>query len=74
MVSQKLKAAIKLGSEPAYRIAQKAGLDPSTLSKLICGIVKVKAGDQRVINIGKVLGIPTEECFQAADMKGADSN
>ena len=27
MVSQKLKAAIKLGDEPAYRIAQKAGID-----------------------------------------------
>ncbi|MEW6671780.1 MAG: hypothetical protein AB1427_08750 [Thermodesulfobacteriota bacterium] len=64
MVSQKLKVAIKLGDEPAYKIAYKAGIDPSTLSKLICGIVNVKAGDQRVINVGKVLGIPPEECFR----------
>ncbi|MBL7180281.1 MAG: hypothetical protein ISS67_06000 [Desulfobacterales bacterium] len=64
MVSQKLRAAIKLGDEPAYKIAHKAGLDPSTLSKLICGIVKVKDGDQRVIKVGKVLGIPPKECFR----------
>ncbi|MFC1515631.1 hypothetical protein ACFL7E_02605 [Thermodesulfobacteriota bacterium] len=66
MVSQKLKAAIKLGDEPAYRIAHKAGLDPSTLSKLICGIAKVKNNDQRVVAVGKVLGIPAEECFEDA--------
>jgi len=64
MVSEKLRAAIKLGHVPAYKVAHKAGLDPSTLSKLICGIVKVKYGDPRVIAVGRVLGIPVEECFQ----------
>jgi hypothetical protein len=64
MVSEKLIAAIKLGNEPAYKIAQKADLDPSTLSKLICGISKVKPGDPRVIAIGRVLNIPADQCFQ----------
>ncbi len=64
MVSQKLIAAIKLGSDPAYKVAHRAGIDPSTLSKLICGIVKVKNGDTRVIKVGKILGIPAEDCFQ----------
>jgi hypothetical protein len=64
MVSQKLKAAIKLGDAPAYKIAHRAGLDPSTLSKLICGIVKVKKGDKRVIKVGEVLGLSPKECFQ----------
>lgn len=64
MISQKLKAAIKLGDEPAYRVAQKAGIDPSTLSKLICGISRVKPNDLRVIAVGRVVGIPAEECFQ----------
>ena len=63
-VSKKLRAKIKLNNIPAYRIAQLAGMDPSTLSKLICGIVKVKPGDPRVIRVGKVLGIPAQECFQ----------
>ena len=64
MVSEKLRAAIKLNHVPAYKIAHKAEIDPSTLSKLICGIVKVKKGDLRVIKVGKVLGIPAEDCFQ----------
>ena len=64
MVSKKLRGAIKLNHIPAYKIAHKAGIDPSTLSKLICGIVKVKPGDPRVIKVGKVLGIPVEDCFQ----------
>jgi len=64
MVSERLRAAIKLGHEPAYKIAQKAGLDPSTLSKLICGITNVKPDDPRVIAVGRVLNIPPNECFQ----------
>jgi len=64
MVSEKLRAAIKLNHVPAYKVAHEAGIDPSTLSKLICGIVKVKPGDSRVIKVGKVLGIPAEDCFQ----------
>jgi len=64
MVSKKLKAAIKLGDVQAYKVAHEAGIDPSTLSKLICGIVKVKYGDVRVINVGKVLGLLPDECFQ----------
>jgi hypothetical protein len=63
MVSDKLKAAIKLNPEPAYEIAHKAGLDASTLSKLICGIVKVRPGDPRVVRVGEVLGIRAEDCF-----------
>jgi hypothetical protein len=64
MVSEKLRVAIKLNPDPAYKIAHEAGIDPCTLSKLICGIVKVKPGDPRVIDVGRVLGIPPEECFQ----------
>ncbi len=64
MISHKLKAAIKLGNIPAYKIAQKAGLDPSVLSKLMCGISKIKKNDPRIIAVGKVLGISPIDCFQ----------
>jgi len=64
MVSDKLKIALKLGPQPAYRIAQQAGMDSSTLSKLTCGIVRVKRGDPRVIRVGEILGGPPDECFQ----------
>ena len=63
MISRKLKIALKLSPIPEYRIAQKAGLNPSVLSKLTCGIIHVKNGDPRVIKVGKILGIPADECF-----------
>jgi transcriptional regulator with XRE-family HTH domain len=63
-VSDNLKIRLKLNNIPAYRIAQFAGMDPSTLSKLICGISRIKPNDPRVIKVGKVLGIPAEDCFQ----------
>lgn len=64
MVSQKLKVAIKLADEPSYKIAHKAGINPTTLSKIVCGIAKVKTGDSRVLMVGKVLGLKPEECFE----------
>ena len=64
MVSQKLKVALKLADEPSYKIAHKAGINPSTLSKLACGIVKVQPGDSRVLKVGRVLGLKPEECFE----------
>ena len=67
MISEKLRAAIKLNSIPAYKIAQEAGIDPSVLSKFICGIVKIKNGDQRVIAVGHVLDIPPGECFEKVE-------
>jgi len=62
-ISSKFRARVKLSDVPAYRIAQLAGIDPSTLSKLICGIATIKPNDPRVVRVGKVLGIPREECF-----------
>jgi len=64
MISKKLFAAIKLAPEPAYRIAQKASLQPSVLSRLMCGIEKVKPNDPRLIAVGKVLGLQPSECFE----------
>ena len=64
MISRKLIIALKLSTVPEYRIAQKAGLNPSVLSKLTHGIVQVSKGDPRVIKVGKVLGISPEECFE----------
>jgi hypothetical protein len=63
-VSQKLIAAIKLNRLPAYKIAWSAGINPTMLSKLINGIERPKPNDQRIINVGQVLGIPENECFQ----------
>ena len=67
MINQKLRNTVKLSDKKAYEIAHKAGLHPSTLSRIICGIEKVKPGDPRVIAIGRVLGFSEDECFGKSD-------
>jgi hypothetical protein len=64
IVSQKLIAAIKLNPSPAYKIAWEAGVNPTTLSKLIHGIEKPKPNDPRIVKVGKVLGLSAIECFR----------
>lgn len=66
IVSQKFITAIKLNPSPAYKIAWEAGVNPTMLSKLINGIERPKPNDQRIINVGKILGIPENECFEGA--------
>jgi hypothetical protein len=64
MVSRKFIAAVKLSDTPAYKLAQKAGVDPVLLSKLIRGIIRPKPNDNRVIMIGALLGLKPSECFE----------
>jgi len=56
--------SVKLSKKRAYEIAIKAGLHPSTLSRLVNGIDKIKPDDPRIIAVGKILGIPAEDCFE----------
>ena len=65
MVSQKFIAAVKLNERCAYQIAHLAGLPPTTLSKIMNGIDRVKPGDHRVLAVGKVLGLKEDELFDA---------
>ena len=66
MVSKKLIRAVKLSDKRAYLIAHEAGLHPSTLSRLLIGIERTQPGDERVLRVGKVVGIAEEECFEEA--------
>lgn len=63
-LSHKLLIALKTGERPQYRIAQAAGLHPSTLSKLVSGIEPVHENDVRVLRIGKVLRLPIKDLFE----------
>ena len=65
MISRKLLAAIKLHREPAYTLAQKAGVNPSVLSKLMRGYTPVEDGDERIVAVGKLMGFSSEECFES---------
>ena len=63
-ISEKLRIAVKLSDSRSYKIAHRAGLHPSTLSRIICRIENVKQDDPRVIAVGAVLGLPPSDCFQ----------
>ena len=63
MVSRKFIEAVKLNQRRAYQIAHLAGLPPTTLSKIINGIERVKIGDRRVLRLGRVLGLKEDELF-----------
>ena len=62
-LSRRFLEALKMGDRPAYRIAWAAGLHPATLSKLITGAERLKDNDQRVIAVGRELGLAPSDCF-----------
>ncbi len=65
-VSQQLVDALRRHRDRAYRIAFRAGLHPTTLSKLIHGATRVQPNDARVLAVGRELGLSPAECFQDA--------
>lgn len=64
MLSTKFKNSLKLSDIPAYQLAWKAGLHPNTLSKLVNGYLRPKAGDSRLLKVGELLGLKPHEIFQ----------
>ena len=56
-------AELKLHPVPAYRIAQQAGINPSTLSKLIHGAEPLRPDDDRILRVGRILGLEPDEVF-----------
>ena len=64
MLSERFLKAIKTAGIPTYKIAHKAGITPGVLYKITAGIDRPKTGDQRVINVARVLGFPDEFCFE----------
>ena len=64
MISRKFIEVVKLSTLKSYQIAQKAGIHPSTLSRIVCGIEKVEENDERVLKVASVLKLRPEECFE----------
>ena len=67
-VSQTFIIRLKLHSQPAYRIAQQAGINPSTLSKLIHGAEPVRFDDDRIVRVGRILGLESDEVFDSREV------
>jgi len=66
-ISKKFIAAVKLYEKPAYRLAQKAGLHYSSLSRIINGIDRPKAEDKRIFKLGRILGLSKDEIFEQSE-------
>ena len=66
-LSEKFLIKPKLYREPTYRIAQRASVNPATLSQLITGALRLKPNDERVISVGRILGLKDNECFEDND-------
>ena len=63
-ISRQFLIRLKLHESPAYKIAQRAGVNANTLSRLINGIDPVKPQDERIISVGQVIGLSPSECFE----------
>ena len=63
-LSRKFRIEVKLNETPAYRLAQLADVNPNELYKLMNGITKVRPYDDRIIRVGKLLGLRPDECFE----------
>ena len=63
-LSEEFLIRLKLHELPAYRLAQQAGVNPNVLSRLINGIEPMKPQDERIIAVGKVIGLAASDCFK----------
>jgi hypothetical protein len=64
MVSKKLKDAVRTSEKKLYVIAHEAKMHPSMLSNIINEALNIKDGDERVISIGRVVGVSPKDCFE----------
>jgi len=67
-ISQAFIIRLKLHSDPAYRIAQMAGVNPTTLSKLINGAEPIRPDDDRILRVGRILGLEPDQVFDSREV------
>jgi len=68
MFSKEFLIAIKLNTEPQYRLAHKAGINPNELSKWIRGIAYPHKDDKRIRRLANILGLSLENVFAENEM------
>ena len=66
-LSQEFLVALKFHDLPDYKIAQLAGVNPTTLSKIINGIEPVRIDDNRIRRVAQVLGLDVAEAIDKTD-------
>ena len=71
-VSKRLRLEVllrRMAGERQYEIARAIGEQPATISTLLRNIAPVRDDDPRVLALGRLLGIPDEECFEPVDTR-----
>jgi len=63
-ISRRLFVAIKTSPEAGYRIASKAGITASCLSRFLHDVDPLRPDDPRVIAVAAVVGVPPDEAFE----------
>jgi hypothetical protein len=63
MVTERLRAAVKLSPVPAYKLAIQVNLHPSALSQILHGARRVAPNDPRISRLATVLGLQLEDCL-----------
>lgn len=62
-ISEKFRQAARISQVPLYQLALKCDIPPGRIYKVIRGIIPVHGGDQRIIALGRLLGLSPAECF-----------
>lgn len=62
--SRKLYAALKLSPRPQYEYANELEINRAILSQIMNGSLRVRFGDSRVEELGKLLGLEPHECWE----------
>ena len=65
-VSREFKVRLKLADQPAYKIANQAGINPNTLSNLINGIELLRPNDERIGRVAALLGMSVNEAIEVS--------
>lgn len=63
-ISPVLRTAVRGASVRQYQLAQLICVHPSTLSAWLNGIIPVRPGDPRILQLGALVGVPPESCFE----------
>ena len=64
MVAKIVGLKIKCSPHRQWEFAKLVNVNPSTLSNWLNNVVKVRHGDERIVRIGKALGLTAAECFE----------
>ncbi len=64
MLTEMVLARLRTSRTPMYRLAAEAGADPFWVSRLVSAALAVKARDERILRLGKLVGHAPEEVFE----------